>query len=109
MYSSAIVLYDLFINKSFQNCKVKLLILGIRGASEFNSSDFESDLTKDIDRIRFSKNVELYENVDPMTIDDYLKGAEKFSFNEIRANKVLIKTMKVEDVTKDYIGDFINN
>ena len=103
-------MYDLFINKKFQASQVKLLILGIRNNdADFGTLDLELELGKDIDKIRFSKNVELYENNEPGTIDDYLKNGEKFSFRLVKADKIIIRTIKFEDVTKDYIVDFIHN
>ena len=104
------MLYDLFINKNFQSCKTKLLVLGIRGTEpNFGTLDLETELAKDIDRIRFSKNVSLYENSDLGSIDDYLKNGDKFGFRDVRAGKVVVRVMKVEDVTKEYVGDFVGN
>ena len=100
----------MFITKAFQAAGVKLLVLGINRTSEdYGTLDLETELAKDIDRIRFSKNVGLYENVDASAVDDYLKSAEKFSFRDVRAGKVIVRTAKVEDVTREYISEFVDN
>ena len=103
-------LYDLLVNKNFQNSGVKLLVLGIQSdGSDLSGQALEQELAKDIDKIRFSRNVSLYENTETGAIDDYLKNAEKFAFSDIRAAKVVVQTTKLEGITKSYLDDFINN
>ena len=100
----------MFINRNFQNAKVKLLVLGVHNLiADFGSLDLEIELNKDIDRIRFSKNVGLYENNDTNTVDDYLKNAENFSFKDTRVGKVIIRMIKFEDINKEYLEDFVDN
>lgn len=110
VYASASVLYELFVHKGFAAAGVKLAVLGVkRSGEEFATIDLETELAKDIDRIRFSKNVTLYENNDASTVDDYLKSAEKFSFRDVKASKVVVRVAKLEDITKEYVSEFVDN